>query len=292
MVDRRAQASGLCYGSGVALLAALLFALTARPAMSAEAVALGYEGYLGGLHLLSAEVELVSDDSSYRMVTRATGTGLFGWLLAWRSTAVTEGVVNPDGSLRPLRHSREIAQRGRNPKALEIEYREDGVPLVARMRVGDEAKFRPAKKRRNTIDPLSAVTAIIDQMAAGAPCKGAFPVFDGKLRYDVTAKPGEPMQLAGNRYTMFSGQASVCILVLKAIDGFDDEEELGNPRERAAEPDDETLDLTMWFASPGEGLPTVPVRASADTDYGGLRLYLARAGELVVQPGEKRAEAR
>ena len=275
-----------------ALLAAFLAMTLPRPAQSAEAVALGYEGYLGGLHLLSAEVEIVRGEERYRMETNAEGRGLVGWLLEWRSKAVTEGVIAADGTPRPVRHSRDIAQRGRKAKAIYIEYREDGVPLVARMRVGDEAKFTPLSERKGTMDPMSAVTAIMDQMAGGAPCEGKYAVFDGKERYDVTAEPGKPGMLTGNRYTMFSGEAMRCDLVLTPIDDRK-KKVLGNPRMRGIQPvDDGSIKLTMWFASPVDGVSAVPVLASASTDFGGLRIYLTRAEKLAVPPQMQRVENR
>ncbi|UCH75844.1 MAG: DUF3108 domain-containing protein [Rhodospirillales bacterium] len=262
-----------------------------RPAASAEGVTLGYEGYFGGLHLLTAEVDLARSDSAYRMETRAQGRGLVGWFIDWSSKAVTEGEIEADGALTPRWHQREIAQNGRRPKAIQIEYRDDGVPMVARMRVGDEANFREVSERRGTMDPMSAVTAIVDQMAAGTACQGSFPVFDGKLRYDVTARMGNPGELKGNKYMMYRGQAARCDLVLKAIDGFEEEEYRGSPRERGA-PSDDTITLTMWFASPTNGLPTVPVLATANTDFGGLRIYLARAATAEIPTEGQRADAR
>jgi hypothetical protein len=275
-----------------AVLVAFLMMILPRPAHSAEAVALGYEGYLGGLHMLSADVEIVRGEERYRMETVARGRGLVGWLLEWSSKAVTEGVIDADGTPRPVRHSRDIAQRGRTAKAIYIEYREDGVPLVARIRVGDEAKFTPFSERKGTMDPMSAVTAIMDQMAGGAPCAGKYAVFDGKERYDVTAKPGKPGTLTGNRYTMFSGEAMRCDLVLTPVD--DQKKKLsGNPRARENRPVDEgSMKVTMWFASPVDGVSAVPVLASASTDYGGLRIYLTRAEKLAVPPRMQRVENR
>lgn len=261
------------------------------PAASADGLALGYEGYLGGMHMLTAEVELARNEEAYRMETRAEGRGLIGWFFDWSSNAVTEGEVKADGALRPRWHQRDIAQRGRRPKAIQIEYRDDGVPLVARMRVGDEANFAEVVERQGTMDPMSAVTAIVDQMAAGAPCSGKFPVFDGKLRYDVTARMGKPGNLRGNKYMMYKGKADRCDVVLKAIDGFDDDDREANPRERG-EAGDDTMVLTMWFASPADGLPSVPVLASANTGYGGLRIYLARAETAIVPTEGQRADAR
>ncbi len=282
---RAALAAGL-------LLAAFLAMILPRPAQSAEAVALGYEGYLGGLHLLTAEVEIVRGEERYRMETNAQGRGLVGWLLEWSSKAVTEGVIAADGTPRPVRHNREIAQRGRKAKAINIEYREDGVPLVARMRVGDEAKFKPHSERKGTMDPMSAVTAIMDQMAGGAPCAGKYAVFDGKERYDVTARPGKPGTLTGNRYTMFSGAATRCDLVLTPVDDRE-KKYSGNPRMRANRPvDDGSMKVTMWFASPVDGVLPVPVLATASTDFGGLRIYLTSAGKLAVPPRMQRAENR
>ena len=275
----------------MAVFVILLAIAGPRPAASAEGVALGYEGYLGGLHMMTAEVEMASNGENYRMETVAEGRGLIGWIIDWRSKAVTEGLVGQDGILRPLHHRRDMIRDGKPAKIMQIEYRDDGVPLVARLREGDEAKFAEAENRKGTVDPMSAVTAIVDQMAAGQACTGKFQVFDGKLRYDVTAEMGESRRLSGNKYMMYKGVAERCDLNLKAIDGFDDDEPKGNPRERATASDD-TMVLTLWFASPAEGLPTVPVMASADSDFGGLRIYLSRAEAADIPTEGQRAEMR
>ena len=278
-------------GLVMAVFVILLAIAGPRPAASAEGVALSYEGYLGGLHLMTAEVEMARNEKSYRMVTNAEGRGLLGWVLDWRSKAVTEGVIGEDGALRPIRHRRDMIRGDKPAKIMQIEYRDDGVPLVARLREGDEAKFSEAQDRRGTIDPMSAVTAIIDQMAAGQACTGEFQVFDGSLRYDASAKTGEARRLKASSYMMYGGRAERCDLTLKAIDGFDDEEIKGNPRDRGS-PADDTMVLTLYFAAPADGLPSVPVMASADSDYGGLRIYLAHAATAEIPTEGQRAEMR
>ena len=276
--------------AGVPVTALLLgFALLApAPAAAASGVTLGYEGYLGGLHMLTAEVELMRNETRYHMQTDAVGRGLLSWFVDFSSTAYTDGVIGPDGVMHPEKHQRTIAQSGRKPKIIDIEYRPDGVPMVARSRAGDDAKYSEEPTRRGTMDPMSAVAAIVDQMAAGTRCQGKFAVFDGKWRYDVEARHGEPAELEGGRYTMFAGLADRCDLILKPIDGFEDEEANTPPRGREG-PLDNSMALTMWFAAPGPGLPRVPVIASADTDYGGLRIYLARAEALTPAQLEQRA---
>lgn len=281
----------LLTGLVIAVFVVLMAIAGPRPAQSAEGVSLGYEGYLGGFHLMSAEVQLARNATNYRMMTTAEGRGLVGWIIDWRSEAVTEGVIEDGGHLRPLWHRRDMIRGDKPAKIMQIEYRDDGVPLVARLREGDEAKFAAAQDRKGTLDPISAVTSILDQMAAGQACVGNFPVFDGKLRYDATARMGEAKRLNGNSYMMYKGVAERCDLVLTPIDGFDDDELQGNPRERGS-PSEDTMVLTLWFASPAEGLPTVPVLASADSDYGGLRIYLARAEAADIPTEGQRAEAR
>lgn len=275
----------------MAALVILLAIAGPRPAASAEGVALGYEGYLGGFHMMSADVELARNDTHYRMVTNAEGRGLVGWFLDWRSEAVTEGVIAGDGSLHPQHHRRDMIRGNKPAKILQIEYRDDGVPLVARLREGDKAKFAEAANRKGTIDPMSAVTAIFDQMAAGQACAGRFEVFDGKLRYDATARMGKPGRLERSSYMMYGGMAERCDLTLTAIDGFDEDEPKGNPRDRGS-PSDNSMVLSLYFASPAEGLPTLPVMASADSDYGGLRIYLARAEPAEIPTEGQRADAR
>lgn len=275
----------------IAGLAILVAIPGLRPAAAAEGVALGYEGYLGGLHMLTLEVELVSSDTNYRMETKTKGRGIVGWLFNWASNAVTEGEVRPDGTLRPRWHERDILRPGKKAKMIQIEYNDDGIPRIARMRVGGEANFREDTKRRGTIDPISAVLAVMDQMTAGTACEGVFPVFDGKERYDATALTGKSKSLKGNKYMMHKGVATRCDLVLKTVEEKKKPAPRRNPHDPQP-PKDDTMVLTLWFASPAEGMPSVPVLATADLEWGGVRLYLARAENAIISPEGKRAEAK
>lgn len=285
---RRAIVTGLAMAS----VAGLLATAGVRPAAAAaDGVALGYEGYLGGFHMMSADVELSRTEKRYRMVTNAEGRGLIGWFFDWSSKAVTEGAIAADGSLRPQHHWRDMIRGNRPAKIIQIEYRDDGVPLVARMRKGGQAKFAPAANRKGTIDPMSVVTAIFDQMTAGQACKGQFEVFDGKLRYDAVAAMGKPGRLKRSSYMMYGGMAERCDLTLTAIDGFDDDKPKGNPR-TSNSPGNDSIVLSLYFASPAAGMPSVPVMASADSSYGGLRIYLTKAESADIPVEGQRADAR
>lgn len=277
--------------AAIAGLAILVAALTPRPAVSAEGVALGYEGYLIGMHLMTLEVEMASSDTAYRMETKSTVNGIVGWIYGWSSSARTEGEVRPDGTLNPRWHERDIQRPGRRAKAIQIEYNDEGIPRIARMRIGDEANFREDTDSRGTMDPISAVLAVMDQMTAGAACSGEFPVFDGKERYNVTATVGKPTNLKGNKHMMYKGETTRCDLLLETV-----EKNHKKVRFNSRNPDqaleDDSLVIIMWFASPADGMPPLPVMVASDTGFGTMRLYLSRAENAILPIDGLRAEAR
>lgn len=260
---------------GAALSATLVFA---GPAAADDTVRLAYDAYLGPFYVLSAEADLEMSGDRYRVVTRAKSQGVASWLFEWRSEARTEGGLAA-GKLQPRRHEVDGQWRGEIRK-VRLAYPDsfgDGKPVkfdVSPRPDGDERDPVPPPLTKGTIDPLSATLTMLMKLAEGERCEGAFRVFDGRRRYDMSVSSGGQAVLPRLHSSVFSGSAQSCNFQLKRIAGFwkkrDDE-----PRRRVTEP-------TLWVASPMTAVPPVPVRFTADTGFGELRIHLVR-----VQRGKK-----
>lgn len=260
----------------VALFAALV---SGSPATAAdEPVRLAYDAYLGPFYVLSAEADLEMSGDRYKVVTRAKSQGVASWLFEWQSEARTEGGLSA-GKLQPRRHEVDGQWRGEIRK-IRLAYPDSfgaGEPVkfdVSPRPDGDERDPVPPSLTKGTIDPLSATLTMLMKLAEGKRCEGAFRVFDGRRRYDMAVSSGEQAVLPRLHSSVFAGAARRCNFQLKRIAGFwkkrDDE-----PRRRVTEP-------TLWVASPMTAVPPVPVRFTADTGFGELRVHLVR-----VQRGKK-----
>lgn len=258
------------------LYAALVFA---GPAVAADdTVRLAYDAYLGPFYVLSAEADLDLSGDRYKVVTRAKSQGVASWFFEWRSEARTEGDLSA-GKLQPNRHEVDGQWRGEIRK-VRLAYPDSfgqGEPVkfdVSPRPDGDERDPVPPPLTKDTIDPLSATLTMLMKLAQGERCEGAFRVFDGRRRYDMAVSSGGKTVLPQIHSSVFAGAAQSCNFQLKRIVGFwkkRDEE----PRRRVTEP-------TLWVASPMTTVPPVPVRFTADTGFGELRVHLVR-----VQRGNK-----
>ena len=230
-------------------------------------VRLAYEAFIGPFFVVSAEAELQLSDARYRVVTRAESQGVASWFFTWRSEARSEGERTNQG-LQPARHEVDGLWRG-EARRVRLAYPDAGLvrASVEPPSNGEERDPVPADLTTNTVDPLSATLTVLLRLAEGGRCEGDFRVFDGRRRYDMAVLPGESSTLEQVHSSIFAGPAQRCDFTLRRIAGF--WKKKNNFRRKVKEP-------VLWVASPMADVPPVPVRFTADTGFGELRIHLTR----------------
>jgi hypothetical protein len=147
----------------------------------------------------------------------------------------------------------------------------------------------PPELQRGTVDTLTALAALVRQAATTGRCDGRAQVFDGRRRSDFVATTAGTETLAPNRWSNFSGPALRCSFEGRQVAGFWKEQD----REEASKP----RGGTAWFASPGPGLPIIPVRIEAESAWGTVYVHMTRAGpgtlalparQTAVEPAPRR----
>ncbi|MCG8545143.1 MAG: DUF3108 domain-containing protein [Alphaproteobacteria bacterium] len=228
---------------------------------------LAYEAYLGPFYVVSAEAELHLNDARYRVVTRARSEGIASWFFTWKSEAHSEGERTGQG-LQPTRHEVDGIWRG-EARRVRLAYPKAGLvrASVVPPSNGEERDPVPAGLTVDTVDPLSATLTVLLRLAEGGRCEGEFRVFDGRRRYDMAVLPGESGTLEPIHSSIFAGRAQRCDVTLRRIAGF--WKKKNDFRRPVREP-------VLWVASPMAGVPPVPVRFTADTGFGDLRIHLTR----------------
>ena len=83
-------------------------------------VALTYEVYSGGFHLLTVDLDLAMAGERYDVTTRLQAAGFLSWFITWSQVSASEGTILND-AMAPVRHRSEGQVRGRK-RTVEIDY--------------------------------------------------------------------------------------------------------------------------------------------------------------------------
>lgn len=254
-----------CAAAGI-FAVALLAPATGRAADS-ETVRLSYDAYLGPIYVASAQAELRLDGDAYRVVTRAKSEGFAAIFFSWQSEARSEG-RRMAGRLAPTLHEVVGEWRGEN-RQVHLSYDGPGPIDYSVLPPPDGAERDPVPPNLTvgTVDPLSGTLAVLLRVARGGRCEGEIPVFDGRRRYDMIVQPGAPMVLPAIHSSIFAGAAQRCEFKLRRIAGF---------WKKKSQVGRRVTDPVLWVASPLDGVPPVPVRFTASTGFGDLRIHLTR----------------
>ncbi|MEM9683456.1 MAG: DUF3108 domain-containing protein [Pseudomonadota bacterium] len=237
-------------------------------AADADPVRLAYDAYIGPFYVVSAEAELRLDGDHYRVVTRARSEGVASLLFSWESEARSEG-TRRGGRLVPSLHEVN-GEWGGTLRQVMLSYEGQG-PIKSQVTPppdGTERDPVPAPLTVGTVDPLSATLSVLLGIAAGGRCEGEYPIYDGRRRYDMIVSPGAETTLPAVHSSVFAGPAQRCHFQLRRIAGFWKKQ---NNRVRSR-----VTDPALWVASPLEGVAPVPVRFTAETGFGELRIHLTR----------------
>lgn len=239
----------------------------AATAGEGETIRLAYEAFVGPLFVFSAEVDLDLGGDGYTVVTRAKSSGLAGLLFSWRNEARSEGRV-AGADLQPRRHEADGRSRGEASR-VRLSYGRFGPveALALPPPDPDERDAVPAALTVGTLDPLSATLDVMMGLAVGGRCEGAYRIFDGRRRYDVTVRPGAPAILPPAQSSIYAGPAERCHVDLVKIAGF---------AKKPGKLSRQVVDPVLWVARPLPGLPPLPVRFTADTGFGDFHIHLTR----------------
>jgi hypothetical protein len=246
------------------LLAGLAWTGTAGAA-ERTAFRLGYDVYASGLKVLAVTAEVKLEEGRYRIATDARTEGLLGSLFSWRNGSTSEGRITAGGPV-PDRHGSEGEWRGR-PRRVAIEYDGGAVSAEVEPRAEeDEREPVPPELARGTLDPLSAMLAVM----TGATCTATVPVFDGRRRYDLDVRDAGAQAVQPTGYGAFAGTARLCEVRSRMIAG----RRIG---ERDREPGQERPPGRMLVAPVLDGAPPVPVRVDVEAPFGSFIMHLTGA---------------
>jgi hypothetical protein len=259
----------------VPILAAVLALAVAPAAGQAEEqdyVRLGYAGFLGPVQVVAASVGLdlppgMAAQGPYSMALDVTMTGPLEKLVPFHLTANSRGKSGAGGVLPAAYDSMtRIYDDGRS---IRLTYGADGaVAIDADPPTVEARQAREKGLAQGTLDPLSAVVALVNQVIRNGACAGRVAVFDGTRRFDLEASPAGTSEVTKIGASLYQGPATECAIEPVFIDGF---------RQADVDAGIYPRQATMWIAPVVAGAPPVPVRVIGASALGSLRLDLVEA---------------
>lgn len=242
-------------------------------------LALDYHVFAGGLHVLTYEAIVSVNTGAYKAKVQARTNGFVDSLFKFSLEAEAAGVEGAAG-LVPRRFR--VANRWReNPERwVEIIYSEGAVPdtKAEPPAADDDRDPIPEALLAGTLDPISAVLAVVAKVAQSGRCEVALPIFDGRRRYDLTAQHLGETELKTSDVAPFGGLATHCGLAFEMLGGGWKKKskrwkEAGRP------------EVEVFLSRVLPNAPPLPVRVHAKNNFGALRIHLvaARSVKSVTQ---------
>lgn len=170
-------------GLGFSVAIASPSARAAEPSWPAD-VAAHYKLYFNGFDVGSYNFESRFDGKGYAAQSSAQISALFG-AFKWRGDITSAGTL---AKAKPRPNAYELSYKSKKKQVkVALSFDAAGVKSVQLTpNKPPSAESVPLKPEhyKNVYDPMSAILAI-SHPAAGEPCRGKIPIFDGKARFDL-----------------------------------------------------------------------------------------------------------
>jgi hypothetical protein len=234
-----------------------------------------YDVYVGGVHLLTADILFQEQGRKYRAHLAGHTYGMWHRLLPWDTDLRAEGAIRKDHFVPAEFSTHDVF--GKKIKVTKLHFTRDG---------DVKTEFEPpnhdvdreavtAEQRRGSLDPVTALLQMVAYLAVEKNCNVTVPIFDGKRRFDITAKDAGTEDIDEEDYGVFKGTARKCTAAFKSIAGEWKEQEKDkfwkkNDKENGREP------FRIWLGSVSPDLPELPVRLDSGSVWGIIVMHLTK----------------
>jgi hypothetical protein len=233
-----------------------------------------YDVYVGGLHLVEANVWFEEQGSTYHALVKAQTRGVWARLFPWHTVLDSYGRIAGD-QLKP----QEFFTRdewGHKPKTTKLHFDGNG-GVVAEFDPPNHDENREIvtpEQRRDALDPITALLQMLAHVAVQKSCALPVPVFDGKRRFDITGRDAGDALTDAEDYGVYSGAARLCDADFKMIAGEWKDGEHARFWKKS-ETEEGRDPFQIWLASVAPGLPEIPVRLESGSIAGLVVVHLS-----------------
>ena len=227
---------------------------------------LTYATYIGGLNVFDLGATLAISAQGYRLQMSYRLTGVVGAVVHGEGMTTVDGRFQA-GAAVPRQLFSSGSFRGR-PYVTQLDW-QAGRPVITRSDPPEETEREPVplEQQLHTIDALSALASLLNQVATTGRCDGALHTYDGRRLSEFAARTVGEESLPETDRSSFKGTALRCDFDGRMIGGFSldsDKAEMQRIQHGSA-----------WFARVVPGDPPVPVRITFGArSFGEATMYL------------------
>lgn len=235
-----------------------------------------YDIYAGGFKALHATLDLDLDPEAYDMALKANTQGFIGNLFPWSATYETAGHAQ-DGKPVPTQHTAHSVWK-KKAKITEMTYGPQGDLLKMTTQENNKTEVKRDIEKNlteNSVDILTGTLMMMQHTKNTDKCKGSFPVFDGKRRFNITLQDAGREVIENTGHSIFSGEALKCTLRVEPVAGFKPKDARRGWMAVQNHTEERKKPPTIWFARLEENGPVVPVRMEINSDYGAVVAHLS-----------------
>lgn len=244
-------------------------------AASAGQVTLTYVGYLVGIPVLSltavvtvpvsgGEGAAIPGDGPYQISATMQTSGNLAALYPYQAQMQSSGKLL---GTRPTPHHFQSMQTiWQKRESVALSYDSDGHVTIMADPLTQAAQQAVAQGyANNTMDPTSAVLALVGSFSQRNACGGTYAVFDGVRRYDIAVEQAGQANVNMLQQSFYQGPAAECHAMPRLVGGF---------QQNAVQSQLYPQSAKLWLARPMKNFPAVPVRIAAQNAFGEMVLDL------------------
>ncbi len=204
----------------------VLFALLLLPVPAAAETGiagarqeLAYTVYFGPLPALDVTTTVETGPGHYRVEAMVAPKPWIAWALPWQARSEASGRIGNDGTIYPEDYLA-TAQWGIHIRRTALTYTAGGLHVTLEPPGDNEEREPvPAALMADSLDPVSAVLALLTETANGRGCPPRLPVFDGRRRFDLLTETQADAVIPPSRYSVYAGPVTVCRLHFRSLAG-------------------------------------------------------------------------
>lgn len=234
-----------------------------------------YDVYVGGVHLMSADVYFEENAARYRSRVLGHTNGIWYRLFPWNTELKVEGKIRGDKFIPSEFYTRDIWNN--NPRTTWLHFQKNGdvKPAFDPPNTDKNREIVDFPLRRGSLDPITGLLQLLAHVAVHDSCAVTVPIFEGKRRFDITGIDVGHEDIDEEDYSAFKGEARTCDAEFTMVAGEwkgktpDHNFWSRNDKEQGREP------FHIWLGSLGEGLPQMPVRLESGSVWGLIVMHLS-----------------
>lgn len=237
-------------------------------------VVVTYDVYVGGVHLMTANVSFEERATNYRARVLGKSVGIWYKLFPWDTELKVTGKIRKDQFVPSEFYTRDVW--GHKARATWLHFQKNGdvKPAFDPPNTDKNREEITFQQRRGSLDPVTGLLQLLAHVAVHNSCAVTVPIFEGRRRFDITGIDVGTEDVDEGDYSAFKGTARTCDTEFNMVAGewkdrAPDRFWTRDKGEQGREP------FHIWLGSLAPGLPEMAVRLESGSVWGLIVMHLS-----------------